>query len=130
MLAEIVSFLEVVLVDLGLFGSVNALSETKVVYPEAHIWLAKDDRVQDKPSVTRALTWAVQVTSFDDNASTSLLPIIDAVRDALSGMRLPGHGHMPIEVPAIELVECKRPGPVVYVITARLHVFPENFTLT
>lgn len=129
MLTAILARLEAELRATTVFRAVNVRQSERPVYPEALVWLVRDRRVQDQPSTTRRLTWAVRMTSHGDDAPEILLPAIDTVRDRLSGLKLPGHGHLEIEVPEVELVEYTHPGPMIYVARVEMTVFPATFHL-
>jgi hypothetical protein len=128
MLAEIAAELTGMLEQLQVFGSVQG-PDGEGALPSAHLWLANDTWLFDSPAVSRMLLWNVQITNYEEPQSADTLSILDAVRDCFSGYMLPGHGHLKIEVPKIELVEYKHPGPMVYVAQLRLTVYPETFFL-
>lgn len=131
MLTALSQHLAEMLDGLGLFASVNQTVSGKESYPAAHIWLAEDVFVQDKPNVSRRLDWSVQITTFAEDSLVSSLTMVDAVRDLFADARLPGHGHVPISVPEIKITEhSAEKGVTVYLVTVRVTVFPQLFSLT
>jgi hypothetical protein len=126
MLTEIATALVTRLQTVSGIGTVTADAQVEqLAYPAAQVYLVKDQAVTDKAGRHRDLQWVVQLTSYGD-----VLAMVDAIRNVLTGWKLPGKGSSTVHCELCELARIETGQPLTYLIRASVRVVVDSYTST
>jgi hypothetical protein len=131
MLNTIATAIEDRLRGLSLFKSVgqSITRQTLGMLPAAVFYLTADKKGTDRPSVSRELTWEINILisqSAVDQGQAKAMTCIDAVREAFSDWQAFPSGCLATSVPEISIVGVEDT-LLIYSAKIEMRVFPERF---
>ena len=121
-----------ILVQAGIFASVQCGVGAPMSYPAASLWLHKSVDKDGKRDAVEAETIIVQVQGYADEDTEqsylALMAIVHQAKAALHHAKLPGLGSRGMVVESIAPGMMEHNGPTVYLLMVSVLVTPSTFT--